>query len=59
MGYLIKSVVMKAIQEDMKTSLMCYDDEATRNIIKFCYESIQREIDVLPQYRIENVLDEN
>lgn len=54
MGYLVKSVVMDAIQEDMETSLMCYDDEATRNIVKFCYECIENEIDRLPQYRVEN-----
>ena len=59
MGYLVKSVVMDAIQEDMETSLMCYDDEATRDIVKFCYESIEREIDRLPQYRIENVTEVN
>lgn len=59
MGYLIKSDVMNAIQEDMETSLMCYDDEATKDIVRFCYESVEREIDRLPQYRLENVAERN
>lgn len=59
MGYLIKSDVMDAIHEDMETSLMCYVDEVFRDIVKFCYASIEREIDMLPQYRIETVSEIN
>lgn len=55
MGYLIKSDVMLAIQEDMDYSLMCYEDKATKDIVRFCYESMVREIDKLPQYKLENV----
>lgn len=50
---------MDAIHEDMETSLMCYDDEVFRDIVKFCYASIEREIDMLPQYRIETVSEIN
>lgn len=58
MGYLIKSDVMGAIQEDRKTSLMCYKGEKPiEDIINFCYDSVEREIDRLIQYRVENVTD--
>jgi len=57
MGYLIKTDVINAIQEDMETSLMCYDDQATKEIIKFCYESMEREIDNLPQFRLDTVAE--
>lgn len=59
MGYLIKSDVINAIHEDLHTSLMCYEDDATKDIIKFCYESIENEIDRLTQYRLENVTETN
>lgn len=55
MGYLIKSDVIKALHEDKETTLLCYSDKATRDIIEFCYESIEREIDRLSQYKLDNV----
>lgn len=55
MGYMNKSVVMQAIEEDMKESLHVYSDKESKDIVKFCYKSVTREIDKLPQYRIENV----
>lgn len=55
MGYLRKDMVMDAIGEDMETTLACYKDRASREIVEFCYECIEREIDALPQYRIDNV----
>lgn len=55
MGYLRKDMVMDAIEKDMESTLMCYKDRASREIVEFCYECIEREIDALPQYRIDNV----
>ena len=57
MGYLIKDDVIKAIREDKETSLMCSSDTRTRGVIEFCYESVEREIDRLTQYRLENVVE--
>lgn len=58
MGYLIKTEVIDAIKEDMETLLMCNQDcENSRDIVRLCYESIEREINRLPQYRLENVYD--
>ena len=57
MGYLIKSEVMNELQEDMETTLMCYDDKGTMDIISFCYECMSVAIDRLPQYRLENVTE--
>lgn len=57
MGYLIKSAVMNALQKDMETTLMYYDDKGTRDIISFCYECMSAAIDRLPQYRLENVTE--
>lgn len=58
MSYLIKSEVINAIKEDMETTCMCYQEcENSRDIVRLCYESIEREIDMLPQYRLENVIE--
>lgn len=57
MGYMVKSVVMQAIEEDMKDALHVYSDKQSKDIVKFCYESVAREIDKLPQYRMDNVCD--
>ena len=56
MGYLIKSDVINIIREDMEVLLMCYDNEETKDVVKHCYESVAREIDRLPQYRLDNVV---
>lgn len=58
MGYIRKDEVIQTIEEDMKTSLMCYTDKASKNIVRFCYEGMMREIDKLPQYRVDNVQEE-
>lgn len=58
MGYLIKSEVLDAIHEDLCTSLACYDDFKTKNIVEFCYQSMEREIDNLKQYRLDTVEDQ-
>lgn len=58
MSYLIKTEVINAIKEDMETLLMCYQDcENSRDIVRLCYKGIKREIDRLPQYRLENVIE--
>lgn len=59
MGYLIKSDVISALIEDMHDTMMCYEGEREKNIIKFCYESMERSIDELQQYRVENVEEDN
>lgn len=59
MEYLIKSDAVNALKEDMETSLMCYDDKASRDIVKFCYESMSRELDKLPQYILDGVAEVN
>lgn len=59
MGYLKKQDVLDAIYEDLGSTLMCYEDNATKDIVRFCYECIEREIDRLPQYRLENVAETN
>ena len=58
MGYLEKSTVMKALNEDMETTLACYDGKGEKDIIKFCYECIRIELDKLPQYVPENAIEQ-
>ena len=58
MGYLLKLEVMEALREDKETSMMCYDDEATRAIVKFCYDSMERELEQLRLYEVENEEEE-
>lgn len=55
MAYLRKDLVLEAIEADRETSLLCYDNSSAKNIIDFCYDSILREIESLPQYRLESV----
>lgn len=58
MGYMRKDEVMKTLQEDRETTLACYNDRATRAVVKFCYDSIERELERLPQYVPENVVEQ-
>ena len=58
MGYLRKDQVIKTMNEDMETTLACYNDGATRAIVRFCYESMERELERLPQYVPENVVEQ-
>ena len=58
MGYMRKDEVMKALQEDMETTLACYNDGATRAVVKFCYDSIERELERLPQYIPESMVEQ-
>lgn len=58
MGYLIKSSVIDALEEDMGDTIMCYEGKREKDIIAFCYESMERTIESLPQYRVDNVVEE-
>ena len=58
MGYMRKDDVMKTLQEDRETTLACYNDRATREIVRFCYESMERELERLPQYVPESVVEQ-
>ena len=58
MGYMRKDEVMKTLQEDLETTLACYDGKGEKDIIKFCYECIGIELDKLPQYVLENAVEQ-
>lgn len=58
MGYTRKDEVMRALQEDRETTLACYNSSEERAIVRFCYESIGRELEQLPQYVPENVVEQ-
>lgn len=58
MSYLRKDQVIKTMNEDMETTLACYNDGATRAVVKFCYDSIERELERLPQYIPESVVEQ-
>lgn len=55
MAYLRKDQVLDALKEDMHTSLMCCGNQDAMQVVNFCYESMERAIDHLPQYRPESV----
>ena len=58
MGYMRKDEVMRTLQEDLETTLACYDGKEERDIVKFCYECIGIELDKLPQYVLENAVEQ-
>lgn len=58
MGYMRKDEVMKALQEDLETTLACYDEKEEKYIVKFCYECIGMELNKLPQYVLENAVEQ-
>lgn len=58
MGYLRKDEVMRTLQEDRETTLACYNSSEEREIVRFCYESIGRELEQLPQYIPESVVEQ-
>ena len=57
MGYLIKSHVINALEEDKESVMMCYEGKERKDIIAFCYESMKQIIEVLPQYWPENMIE--
>ena len=58
MGYTRKDEVMRALQEDRETTLACYNSSEERAIVRSCYESIGRELEQLPQYVPESVVEQ-
>lgn len=58
MGYLIKSNVINALEEDMQDTMMCYEKKLEKDIIAFCYESMGQTIEELPQYCPDNVFED-
>ena len=58
MGYLIKSNVINALKEDMHDTMMCYEGKREKDIIAFCYESMEQTIEDLPQYQPDNVFED-
>ena len=58
MGYLIKSDVVDALKEDMGNAMMCYEGKERKDIIAFCYESMERIIDEIPQYWPDNMAED-
>ena len=58
MGYLIKSHVINALEEDMHSTMMCYEGKREKDIVEFCYECMRRAIEELPQYQPDNVFED-
>lgn len=58
MGYLRKDQVIKTMNEDRETTLACYNSSEERAIVRFCYESIGRELEQLSQYVPESVVEQ-
>lgn len=56
MEFLKKEEVLEVLEEDMETSMMCYDDEETQVIIKFCYDSMKRALEELEPHRIPRIM---
>lgn len=56
MEFLKKSEVFEVLEEDMETSMMCYDDEETQAIIKFCYDSMKRALEELESHKIPRIM---
>ena len=58
MSYLRKDEAIKTLRDDMETTLACYNSSEERAIVRFCYDSIERELDKLPQYIPENMVEQ-
>ena len=58
MGYLIKSNVIDALEEDMHSTMMCYEEKQEKDIVEFCYECMRRAIEELQQYCPDNVFED-
>lgn len=58
MGYLIKSNVIDALEEDMQDTMMCYEGTQEEDIVRFCYKCMQQVIADLPQYWPNNVFED-
>lgn len=58
MSYSRKDEAIKALRDDMETTLACYNSSEERAIVRFCYDSMERELDKLPQYVPESVVEQ-
>ena len=58
MGYLRKGTAINALRDDRETTLACYEGERERDIIRFCYDCMERELDSLQQYEPESVVEQ-
>ena len=50
--------MIDTLREDMETTMMCYKGQTEQDIIRFCYENMERAVDGLPQYRVDNVTED-
>ena len=57
MGYIIKSDVLEALEDDMGGTKACYEKKEEKAIVDLCYQSMKYVIDGLPQYRVDNVIE--
>ena len=57
MGYIIKSDVLEALEDDMGGTKACYEKKKEKAIVDMCYQSMKYVIDGLPQYRVDNVIE--
>lgn len=58
MGYLRKGTVINALRDDIETTLACYEGEREREIVRFCYDCMEREIDSLQQYEPKSLVEQ-
>lgn len=58
MGFLRKDHVMGVLEDDRVGTMACYVSKQERDIVKFCYDSMEHVLDRLPQYRPDNVYED-
>jgi hypothetical protein len=58
MGFLRKDHVMGVLEDDKVGTMACYESKQERDIVKFCYDSMEHILDRLPQYRPDNVYED-
>ena len=58
MGFLRKDHVMGVLEDDRVGAMACYESKQERDIVKFCYDSMEHVLDRLPQYRTDNVYED-
>ena len=47
----------KSLKGCIAALLMCYKGQTEQDIIRFCYENMERAVDGLPQYRVDNAIE--
>ena len=57
MGYIIKSEVLDALEDDMGGTKACYEKKEEKAIVDMCYKSMEYVIDGLPQHRVDNAIE--